>query len=83
MIIQTDMTYTQKIGLEWKAFIFTMEKVKIFDFLKKKNNDQNNSYHTQVSTTNGVQIYFFFVKCHAKNNFLKDVESTVMTVVNF
>ena len=27
-----------------------------------------------------LQIYFFYVKCQAKNNFLNDVESTVTTL---
>ena len=67
------------------ASFLLWEKVKIFDFLKT--NDCNESFHTQEVTTNGfaldhdksLQVYFFCVKCQAKNDFLKDVESTVDT----
>ena len=59
--------------------------MKIFDFLKT--NDYNETFRTQEVMTNGfvlnrdksLQIYFC-VKRQAKNDFLKDVESTVGAV---
>ena len=60
------------------------EKVKIFDFLKT--NDYNKTFCALVATTNcfalnhdkSLQIYFFCVKRQARNDFLKDIESTVV-----
>ena len=57
--------------------------MKIFDFLKAI--DWNKTFCAKVVMTNGfalnhdksLQIYFFCVKLQAKNDFLKDVESTV------
>ena len=65
--------------------LHSWEKGKIFDFLKT--NDQNKTFCAYVVKTNGfalshdksLQIYFFFVKRQAKNDFPKDVESTVST----
>ena len=59
------------------------EKVKIFDILKT--DDKKKIFGAQVVTTNGfalnhnkiLQIFFFCVKCQAKNDFPKDVEKTV------
>ena len=59
------------------------EKAKILDFLKT--NVLNKTFCAYVVTTTAfalnhdksLQIYFFCVKHQAKNNFLKDVESTV------
>ena len=60
------------------------EKVKILDFLKTT--DYNKNFCAQVVTTNGfalnhdksLQIYYFCLKRRAKNDFLKDVESTLV-----
>ena len=56
------------------AFILLWEKVKIFNFLKTI--EQNNIFLC-IGSSKSLQIYFFCVKRQAKNDFLKDVESTV------
>ena len=65
------------------------KKYKIFDILKT--DDKNKSFGAQVVTTNGfalnhdkiLQIFFFCVKCQAKNDFPKDVEKTVVYQISY
>ena len=61
--------------------------MKIFDF--SKNNDLKKSFCAYVVTTNGFALNhnksfsnLFCVKGQAKNDFLKDVESTVARLHN-